>query len=137
MSNIQENKIGNNQVRILWIEDDTFLGELIAERLRGEGYEVTYVVNGEDALKEANEPPPPDMILSDIMLPGVDGFEILESVKKDERLRNVPVILFSNLNHEDDVNKGIEMGAANFLIKANVTPDQVVEQIKILLAEKQ
>ncbi len=131
-NNEQKNPNGS---RIVWIEDDNFLGSLISKKLSSEGYEVAYVNTGEDAMAKIKEQKPA-LVLADIMLPGIDGFEVLKQIKEDDNLKDVPVILFSNLSQEEDINKGLELGAESFLVKSNVVPDQIVSKIKELLEAK-
>lgn len=119
---------------ILWVEDDKFLSDLIARKLAGEGYSLIHAGDGEYALK-ALENKTPDLVLLDILLPGIDGYEILKRLKADARTQNVPVILLSNLGQKSDIAKGKELGAARFLIKATVTLDEIVEEIKAVLGE--
>ena len=121
---------------VLWVEDDNFLGGLIAKKLTNEGANVMYTSTGEDALEQLKDAVP-HFILADILLPGKDGFEVLEFVKNDERLKDIPVILFSNLNQEEDMKKGRELGAEAFFVKSNVVPEQVIEKIKEILSERQ
>jgi len=125
--------VSNVGQSIVWVEDDNFLGGLISKKLHSEGYDVAYVSSGEDALAKIEEKRPA-LILSDIMLPGMDGFELLQKVKSEDGLKDIPVILFSNLSQEEDINKGLEMGATSFLVKSNVVPDQIINKIKEILA---
>ncbi len=115
--------------KIIWVEDDNFLGGLVSKRLAKEGAEIIYAITGEEALKKIKENKP-DLILLDIMLPSINGFEILKAVKNNEEYKNVPVVLFSNLNKKEDIDKGMKLGAKEFLVKSNVSLDQVVEKLK-------
>jgi len=76
--------------------------------------------------------------LLDLILPGIDGFEVLKQVKKDpsETIREIPVIILSNLGQRDDVEKGVNLGAEDFLIKAHFTPGEIIDKIKQVLAKK-
>ncbi len=130
-----EEKNTKGEVKILWVEDDSFLGSLIAKKLSGNGYDVTYVATGEDALEHVKNNKP-NLVLSDIMLPGIDGFEILKTLKSNDETKDIPVILFSNLNQEDDMKKGKDLGAEFFLVKSNVVPDQIVSKIQELLSSR-
>lgn len=120
---------------IVWIEDDNFLGGLMAKKISAEKANVVYAATGEDALERMKDIEP-DLILSDVLLPGKDGFEILQEVKADDRLKDVPVILFSNLNQEEDIAKGKELGAQDFFVKSSVIPEQIVEKIKEVVSER-
>lgn len=110
--------------KILWIEDDQFLGGLVSKKLTSKGASLIYVKDGEQALS-AMENDVPDVVLSDVLLPGTDGFGVLEKMKSDERLKNVPVVFFSNLNTREDVERGLKLGAFKFLVKSNIIPDEI------------
>lgn len=114
--------------KILIIEDDRFLRELIARKLSAEGYEVSEAVNGEAGVKAVKELKP-DMVLLDLILPGIDGFEVLGRIKKDETTSSALVIILSNLGQKEDIEQGIKLGAADFLIKARFTPTEILEKI--------
>jgi DNA-binding response OmpR family regulator len=117
---------------ILVIEDEQFLRNLISEKLRHEGYAVRAAIDGEDGLRMAREAPPA-LILLDLLLPGIDGFEVLRRLKKDRESAGVPVLVLSNLGQREDIDRAMALGAEGFLIKANFTPGQVVEKIKGVL----
>ena len=121
--------------KILLIEDDKFLRELIIQKLGREGYEVAEAPEGEAGLAKAKEEKP-DLVLLDLILPGIDGFEVLSRMKKDPALASIPVIILSNLGQRDDVQKGIDLGAEDYLIKAHFTPGEIVEKIKVTLEAK-
>ncbi|NQV88474.1 MAG: response regulator [Parcubacteria group bacterium] len=122
--------------KVLWVEDDQFLGELISKKLISSGCATTYASSGEKALEELAKNTP-DVVLLDIMLPGgIDGFAILEKMRANPAQKDVPVILFSNLNSKEDVQKGMKLGASRFLIKATLVPDEIVTEIESVLNEK-
>ena len=85
--------------------------------------------NGEEAVK-IFETETPDVVLLDILLPGIDGFEILKKIRANEKTKNTPVIILSNLGQKTDLEKGKELGATKFLIKATVNLDEIVGEIK-------
>ncbi len=118
--------------KILVIEDDKFLRELISQKLIKEGYDIAEAVDGEKGVKKVKEEKP-DLVLLDLILPGIDGFEVLSRVKKDPFLAQIPVIILSNLGQKEDIEKGLKIGAADYLIKAQFTPDEIVEKIKNVL----
>jgi len=117
---------------ILIIEDDKFLRELIVRKLNEEDFEVSEAVDGEEGIKKIIEEKP-DLILLDLILPGIDGFEVLARMKKESALSSIPVIILSNLGQKDDVEKGLKMGAIDYLIKAHFTPGEIIEKIKVAL----
>ena len=118
--------------KILIVEDDKFLRELISQKLLKEGYDIVEAVDGEKGIESANKEKP-DLVLLDLILPGIDGFEVLAKLKADPKLSNIPVIILSNLGQKIDIEKGIEMGAVDFLIKAHFTPGEIVEKIDAVL----
>jgi len=122
--------------KILLIEDDKFLRELIIQKLGREGFEVAEAPEGEAGLTKMKTEQP-DLVLLDLILPGIDGFEVLSRMKKDSALVSIPVIILSNLGQRDDVQKGIDLGAEDYLIKAHFTPGEIVEKIKATLEAKQ
>jgi DNA-binding response OmpR family regulator len=119
--------------KILLIEDDKFLRELIIQKLGKEGYEVVEAAEGETGLTKLKEEKP-DLVLLDLILPGIDGFEVLSRIKQDSDVSKIPVIILSNLGQKDDVQKGIDLGAVDYLIKAHFTPGEIVEKIKATLS---
>lgn len=118
--------------KVLIVEDDEFLRSLTAKRLEKEGYAVSVAVDGSSAYQMASENNP-EVILLDLLLPGMSGFEVLEKIKADEKLKAIPVIVFSNLGQKEDIEKAKGLGATDFLIKANFTLDDVVSKIKTIL----
>jgi DNA-binding response OmpR family regulator len=117
---------------ILIIEDDKFLRELITQKLLKENYETSEAVDGEEGIKKIKEEGP-DLVLLDLILPGIDGFEVLSKMKEDSTLSSIPVIILSNLGQKDDVERGLKLGAVDYLIKAHFTPGEIIEKIKSVL----
>lgn len=120
------------QVHVLLVEDDVFLSGIYQKKFEMEGYKVSTADNGEKALVEAKKKMP-DIIMLDILLPKLDGFAVLAKLKADAELKEIPVILLTNLGQKDDVEKGLQMGAADYLIKAHFKPSEVVDKIKSVL----
>lgn len=119
---------------ILIVEDDKFLRELIAQKLVKEGYSISEAVDGEEGIKKIKEEKP-DLVLLDLILPGIDGFEVLAKMrlaktKEDPDLARIPVIVLSNLGQKEDVERGLKLGAVDYLIKAHFTPGEIIEKIK-------
>ncbi|HUV81390.1 MAG TPA: response regulator [Patescibacteria group bacterium] len=114
--------------KILIIEDDKFLRELISKKLLKEGHTVNEAIDGEDGIKKTREDKP-DLILLDLILPGIDGFEVLSQIKTDPSLATIPVIILSNLGQREDVEKGLKLGAVDYLIKAHFTPGEIIEKV--------
>jgi len=117
---------------ILIIEDDKFLRELIVQKLIKEGFEISEAVDGEEGMKKVKEEKP-DLVLLDLILPGVDGFEVLARIKEDPVLAAIPVIILSNLGQKEDVERGLKLGAVDYLIKAHFTPGEIIEKVKNIL----
>jgi len=122
----------NNSHKVLIVEDDQFLRDLLKRKLDTEGFVVETAIEGESALTKAKEWKP-ELILLDIILPGIDGFSILEKLKKDADMASIPVILLTNLGQRDDVDKGLKLGAVGYLVKAHFTPGDIVEKVKSIL----
>lgn len=117
---------------ILIVEDDTFLLNIYKTKFEFEGFKVSTAENGEMGLTESRKKKP-DLILLDILMPKMDGFTFLQEQKKDKVIKDIPVILLTNLGQKDDVQKGLELGAKDYIIKAHFKPSEVVEKVRKLL----
>lgn len=118
-------------MKILLIEDDQQLTTLYQEKLIHEGFEVVNAVTAKEGLA-ALQSGEPDLVILDIMLPGgLNGFDVLETMKKDNKLSKIPVLILTNLDSEEKVAK--EIGVTDYLVKANTTPTQIVEKIRNIL----
>jgi len=121
--------------KILIVEDDAFLHNLLAdklEQLRKNGIEVYPTFSGKEALEKAKEVHP-DIVLLDVVLPGMNGFEVLEALRKDPDLKNVSVIILSNLNQDKDKQRAKELGVTDYMVKANFMLEELVERIVTIL----
>ncbi len=118
--------------KILIVEDDKFLRRVISRKLSGEGYDIVEALDGEKGLKSAQEEKP-DIILLDLILPGIDGFEVLARIKQDPSIASIPVMILSNLGQKEDIDKGMKMGAVDYLIKAHFTPGEIAGRIEKIL----
>jgi DNA-binding response OmpR family regulator len=118
--------------KILIIEDDRFLRELISRKLKNEGYEVLEAMDGEEGLKKIKEEKP-DLVLLDLILPCIDGFEVLSIAKENQETSQIPIIILSNLGQREEIEKGLKLGAVDYLVKAHFTPSEIVEKIKNFL----
>ena len=119
--------------KVLVVEDDKFLRELINRKLQSENFETVLAVDGEVALVLI-EKEMPDIILLDLILPGINGFEVLTKIKENEKAKNIPVVILSNLGQKDDIDKGMGLGAADYLVKAHFTPSEIIEKTNQILA---
>lgn len=120
---------------IVLIEDDQFLRNLISEKLEHEGFVVRSAIDGEEGMRLIAGGPT-SLILLDLILPGIDGFEVLKRIKQRREIAHIPVMVLSNLGQHEDIERAKELGAVDFLIKANFTPGEVVEKIKKVLQAK-
>ncbi|MEA2113536.1 MAG: response regulator [Patescibacteria group bacterium] len=121
--------------KILIIEDDSFLSEMYETKLAQSGFEVETAFDGKTGLSKAKDGSY-DLILLDIVLPKMDGFEVLREIKKlDSAIKETPVVLLTNLGQKNEVEKGVGLGADEYIIKAHFTPTAVVDKIKKLLKE--
>lgn len=118
--------------KILIVEDDEFLLEMYVIKLEKEGFSVLSAVDGEEGLKVAQKELP-NLILLDLNLPKMDGFQVLTELKKDENTQNIPVIVLTNYAQKDDIDKCLDLGADSYLIKAHFVPSEVIGKIKKVL----
>jgi len=121
--------------KILIIEDDRFLRKVIVKKLSREKYKIVEAIDGEEGLRLA-QLENPDLILLDLVLPQMDGFEVLEKIKNNESISKIPVIILSNLGGGDKISKGLKMGAADFLVKAELNPGEIVLKIEAVFNKK-
>jgi len=120
--------------KILFIEDESALQKTFSEILKQEGYEMIPALDGEVGLRLAKDKKP-DLILLDLILPRIHGFEVLKKLKEDKETKEIPIIVLTNLEGIGDVDKAIELGATTYLVKAQYTLEEVVEKIKKALEE--
>lgn len=120
-------------VKILLAEDDIFLSSLLGNRLKKEGFEVMNVKSGNEVAKAAKTFLP-DLILLDLIMPGKSGFEVMEEINADPQAQKTPIIVLSNLGQDTDMLKGKNLGAVQYVVKARITIDDLVKQIKDFLA---
>jgi len=114
---------------ILFIEDESALQKTFGEILKQEGYEMISALDGEVGLKLAKTKKP-DLILLDLILPRVHGFDVLKQLKEGPETKEIPIIVLTNLEGIRDVNKAIELGATTYLVKAQYSLEEVIEKIK-------
>lgn len=120
--------------KVLIIEDDKFLGELLVKRLSQENFFIELATDGEVGLTKAAEIKP-DLILLDILLPGMNGYSVLEKLKADPALKDVPVIILSNLGQKGEIEKGMALGAVDFLVKAEFDLNDIVEKVQGIIGK--
>jgi DNA-binding response OmpR family regulator len=117
--------------KILWVEDDKLIGSILAKKFISSGFDLTHMANGEGAFAYLKDNIP-DIIILDLMLPGMDGFEILQKIRMDERLKKVPAMILSNLSKPGDFEKAKMLGANKFMVKAASSLDQIIEEVRKL-----
>ena len=118
-----------NQPKVLVIEDDQRINKVYMVKLLAEGIRVATAIDGEEGLRKVYSELP-DLIILDLMLPKKSGFEILKEIKADSRVKQIPVLILSNLAQEKEIDEGIALGADGYIVKSNVSIQQVVEKIK-------
>src|SRR3989344_515758 len=122
----------DHKIKIVLVEDDPFLSKVLAFRLGEENFNIVLAEDGEQAIKKIKSEKP-ELVLLDLLLPKKSGLEVLEEIKKDENTKKIPVIILSNLGQQTDINKGLQLGAVDYLVKANFGIKDIVEKIKEIL----
>ena len=117
---------------ILLVEDDPFLADIYSTKLKEAEFSVEVAQDGEEALRKIKDTTY-DLVLLDIVLPTVNGWEILRNIKRDPNLKELKIVILSNLGEKKEVEKGLEEGATKYLVKAHYTPTEVVKEIKQIL----
>lgn len=120
---------------ILIIEDDNFLQGLEAKKLKKEGYEILVAANADEAYKIIDAKTKLDLILLDLLLPEVDGFTILGKIRENEIIKDIPVVVFSNLSEEKDIEHAKKLGISEFMVKSNFTLDELADKVKSLIGQ--
>ena len=114
---------------ILIVDDDTFLLDMYVLKFKEAGFEVHGALSGLDAIIFLKEHKCPDVILLDVVMPNLDGFELLKKIKKEHLSKDAVVIMLSNLGQDSDVLRAKELGAAGYIVKASATPGEIVKKI--------
>lgn len=118
--------------KIIIVEDENFLVDMYKLKFEQAGFDVLTAENGKRGL-ELSLKEKPDLILLDIVLPEMDGFEVLAELKKNKQTKDIPVLIFSNLGQKEEIEKGIKLGADAYVVKANYTPEQLIKHVKKLI----
>jgi len=121
--------------KILIVEDDDFLLQMYSTKLELEGFKVFEAINGLQGLKVAQKEKP-DLILLDLNLPELNGFEVLSQLKRDEETSNIRVLILTNYSQKEDIDRCLELGADDYLIKAHFVPSEVIAKIKDILEKE-
>lgn len=131
----KETTKGAGRGLILVVEDDTFLKNLLVQRLKQEGFGTQEALDGKTAL-ELLKNTAPTLIILDLLMPGTDGFQVLEEIRKDSRQKGVPVIVLSNMGEQEHIERAKTLGADEYLVKAHFTLGEIVEKINKLIAKR-
>ncbi len=119
----------NQSKRILIIEDDKFLAKMLSRMLEANSYSIVLASSGKEGLTKVTSENP-DLILLDIMLPDIDGFDVLQSLKGDEKTKKIPVVILSNLGQPEDIQQGRSLGVQDYLVKSDLSLDDVVAKVR-------
>ncbi len=122
----------SNKKTILLVEDDIFVSDIYQTKLGQEGFQVLVAENGMEAVRKL-EKSIPDLILLDIVMPYMDGMEVLRKIKEKKEWKDIPVVLLTNLSDKERVDEGMGLGASDYLIKSHFTPSEVVAKVRSLL----
>lgn len=125
--------MSDRQKAVLIVEDDPFLSDMYSVKFSGMGYDAQIAEDGARCLDMLKGGLRPDVILMDIVMPKMDGMTLLTTLKNDEQLKSIPVILLTNLGQESDIARGMELGALDYLIKAHFTPSEVVAKVEEII----
>ena len=115
--------------KILLVEDDLFLHDLYRDTLTSAGYNVISAKDGEEGLNLIKANPDANLLLLDLMLPKLNGIDVLKEIKKDERTKSLSVIVLTNLNEEAIIQEALKLGANAYLVKVDYTPQQVIDMV--------
>jgi CheY-like chemotaxis protein len=127
--------MGESARRVLLAEDDRFLRKAAETALKRHGFAVVPAVDGDEALRLARAEPP-DLVLLDLIMPKMQGFEVLRALKADPSTAPIPVVILSNLGQEGDVKQAMDAGAAGYFVKANLSLQDLVKRVGELVAER-
>ncbi|HWH07403.1 MAG TPA: response regulator [Candidatus Paceibacterota bacterium] len=121
--------------RIYLVDDDRFLLDMYAVKFRAQGHEITAFTGGKDVLEALRTKPAPDAMLLDVVMPEIDGFEVLEAIRKENLVPSTKIIILSNQGQESDIEKARSLGVAGYIIKASAIPSEVFSET-IAIIEK-
>lgn len=120
---------------VLVIEDDLFLRDILTQKLLKSGFDIEGAIDAGEAF-QILEKKHVDLILLDLLLPGIGGQEILHKIKQDEKLAHIPVIVASNLDNPEEKQRVMSMGAVDYMIKAQHTPDEIITRVRDILEQQ-
>lgn len=120
------------QKKVLIVEDDKFLSQVLKTRLEKEGFTVLQAMNGEEGI-EAMKKEKPHLVLLDLIMPGVSGFELLERVSVDPQTSQIPIVVASNLGQEGDIERARRLGVREYYVKVKTSIDELTKMVKMML----
>lgn len=120
-----------NGIKIVWVEDDKFLVSLIQKRMEGTSAQLIQVTDGAVAYDKVKEVKP-NVVVLDLLMPNIDGFEILRKIKADPETKAIPVLVLSNLGQKEEIEKAHDLGATKFVVKATIGLDGIIPEIENL-----
>jgi DNA-binding response OmpR family regulator len=123
------------KIKILLIEDDKILSKVIHEELKEAGFEVSEANDGEKGLELAQSKKP-DLILSDVLMPKKGGFEVLEGLKKSPVTKDIPVIMLTMLGSDEDIKKGLKLGANDYIVKSQHAVSEIIDKVKVFFEKE-
>ena len=124
-----------DKITILIVDDDVFLLDMYSLKFKEAGFQIEVAQNGEDAIKKIKELHP-GVILLDVVMPKMDGLETLRIIKKDKIAEGAKIVVLTNLGQKEDIEKGLKLGADDYIVKAHFTPTEVLNKVKALLGQK-
>lgn len=116
-------------ITLYLVEDDLFLLEMYAQRFSQSGFKVMPKSNAVDALASLRAGDKPQILVTDIMMPGIDGFQLLEAVKAEGLAPDAAIVVLSNLGEDEDIDKAVNLGALGYIVKATSTPSEVASRV--------
>jgi two-component system phosphate regulon response regulator PhoB len=119
-------------MKVLIIEDEDILAKVLAEKMEKSGFEVAIAEDGEKAL-DLIKSFKPDIIMLDLMLPKLDGFEVLKQIKADDATKRIPIVAISNLSEDSNIEKALKLGVENYFVKSNHPINEIIEKVKAVL----
>ena len=125
--------MSQNKKTILWVEDDKLIASILGKKFAATDFNLVHANSGTEAL-ELLKTTTPDIFILDLMLPGIDGFEVLQKIRMEKQYASTPAIVLSNLSKQGDFEKAKKLGATKFMVKASSPLDQIVAEVTTLLA---
>ncbi len=127
----------SNQTKILIVDDDKFLLDMYAIKFKEQGFDTEVAFNAVEALEKIDKGLVPAICLADVIMPGMNGFELVAEFRKRASLTGATIVILSNLGQKEDIEKGLSAGADGYIIKASATPSEVVKKVLDIVAHKQ